>query len=177
MPTTHAGAPRETGPRRASVDYRGVPLSRNQKGRLRATGWQPAPKTKMTFRRFAKGWLTGCAVLIILALGTSAGKHDIPPASTVLLYAGMIGIFLLALPVACYWAKRAVDDAFDAVTTPVPAPAQIAAQLEAEWGRPPTVTEVAAFHQMLTSQKNEALIASGITLGSLYMMNQQLKRH
>jgi len=57
---------------------------------------------------------------------------------------------------------------------PLPSPAQIAAQLEAEWGRPPTVEEVAAVHQMLTNQHNQALLNSGIGLGALYMIDKNL---
>jgi hypothetical protein len=59
---------------------------------------------------------------------------------------------------------------------PLPSPAQISAQLEAEWGRPATVEEVAAVHQMLASRRNEALINSGVGVGALYLMNKNLHR-
>jgi len=60
-------------------------------------------------------------------------------------------------------------------STLVPSPAEISSHLQAEWGRAPTLQEVAAVHQMLTSRRNEALINSGIALGALYLIDH--RRH
>jgi hypothetical protein len=57
---------------------------------------------------------------------------------------------------------------------PVPSPAQIAYQLELEWGRPATVQEIAAVQQMLLNGMNEALLGVGISLGALYLINHNL---
>lgn len=57
---------------------------------------------------------------------------------------------------------------------PVPSPAQIAYQLEVEWGRPATVQEVAAVQQMLLNGRNEALLGVGISLGALYLIDHNL---
>lgn len=58
--------------------------------------------------------------------------------------------------------------------TPLPDPRQIAVQLQEEWGRPPTVEEVAAVQQLLTSQRNQALVQSGIGIGALYLFEHNL---
>ena len=59
----------------------------------------------------------------------------------------------------------------DAIT-PIPTPAEIFWQLEHEWGRPPTVVEVAAVHQMLSSRRNEAAVTAGVGLGALYLTHK-----
>jgi hypothetical protein len=56
---------------------------------------------------------------------------------------------------------------------PIPSPAEISVLLEQEWGRPATVEEVAAVHQMLSSRRNEAAGTAGLGLGALYLMNKQ----
>lgn len=62
----------------------------------------------------------------------------------------------------------------DVACTPTPSPAEISALLQAEWGRPATIAEVAAVHQMLTARKNEALLTAGIGLGALYFMDRNI---
>lgn len=69
-------------------------------------------------------------------------------------------VFVLA-----WW--RAISAEMKVASTPVPSPGDIAAHLEEEWGRAPTIVEVAAVHQMLTARRNEALIATGVSLGAL----------
>lgn len=54
----------------------------------------------------------------------------------------------------------------------VPSPAEIAAHLEAEWGRPATFQEVAVTHQMLTSRHNQAMLNAGIGFGAIYLANR-----
>jgi hypothetical protein len=53
-------------------------------------------------------------------------------------------------------------------------PAEIAALLEDKWGRPPTIVEAAAVHQMPTSRRSEALAATGLSLGALYLADRSL---
>lgn len=57
---------------------------------------------------------------------------------------------------------------------PVLSPQQINIQLSQELGRPATMVEVAAVHQMLTSEKNQQMINSGVTLGALYLIGRNL---
>ena len=94
-------------------------------------------------------WLIGCGLIVIL------------------------GYWAIALAVAWY---RAISAEMQVASTPVPTPAEIAALLEDEWGRAPTIVEVAAVHQMLTSRRNEALIASGLSLGCLWLMSENGRR-
>ncbi len=58
---------------------------------------------------------------------------------------------------------------------PLPSPAEIESALVREWGRQPTVQEVAAVQQMLANERNQHLINAGVGLGALYMMNRNLK--
>ena len=66
------------------------------------------------------------------------------------------------------------DRSLKVALRPVPSPAQIASQLEQEWGRPATVQEVAAVQQMLLNSRNEALFGVGISLGALYLIDHNL---
>lgn len=77
-------------------------------------------------------------------------------------------LFLLVRSVGRYFAAAGRE--MRVASAPIPSPAQISAQLQAEWGRPATIEEVAAVHQMLTSRHNQALVNSGIALGALYLM-------
>ena len=85
----------------------------------------------------------------------------------------IIGFWTTAFAVA-WW--RAVSAEMKVASTPVPSPAEIALLLEAEWRRPPTIVEVAAVHQMLTSRRNEALFVTGLSLGALYLADRRLHR-
>ena len=62
-------------------------------------------------------------------------------------------------------------------TTPVPTPGEIAPTLEVEWGRPATVQEVAAVHQMLMARKHDALLSAGLTLGAVYAIDRSFHHH
>jgi hypothetical protein len=44
----------------------------------------------------------------------------------------------------------------DIAMTPTPTPIQIKSQLHRDWGRPPTIEEVSAVYQMLSSQRKGA---------------------
>jgi hypothetical protein len=55
------------------------------------------------------------------------------------------------------WPIRAIFEHLNAPTTAILSPAQIAAQLEQEWGRSPTAHEVAVAHLQHFSQCNEVL--------------------
>ena len=69
------------------------------------------------------------------------------------------------------WANTDLDVA----VTPVPSPHEIAYQLQAEWGREPTVVEVAAVHQMLTSRRTEAALVTAAKDGFIYELSKTAK--
>lgn len=68
----------------------------------------------------------------------------------------------------------ALGDNVARAVRPIPHPGEIAGALEQEWGREPTVEEVAAVHQMLNDEHNRALVNSGIGIGALYLFSHNL---
>lgn len=92
----------------------------------------------------------------------------------------MLGIgIVMILSAAMWWwlrlcgrAGAEIGSELRVASMPVPSPAEIAFQVQAEWGRPATLQEVAAVHQMLTSRRNQALVNSGIALGALYLLER-----
>jgi hypothetical protein len=83
----------------------------------------------------------------------------------------IIGYWTIAFGIA--W-TRAISAEMKIASTPVPSPGEIAALLEEEWGRAPSVVEVGAVHGMLASRRSEALLATGLSLGALYLMDHNL---
>jgi hypothetical protein len=77
-----------------------------------------------------------------------------------------------------FWAYAVADvvhrDLIKPALTPVPDAFQIAAQLRIEMGREPTLVEVAAVHQMLTSDHNQKLIGAAALLGSALLIDKNL---
>jgi len=128
-----------------------------------------------TKKQIAIGWLAVCAVLFVVAGEVNAHGHQ--RAGTIL---AVIGGCLLAGPLfilMCWAIHKVIADIFSELTvatTPVPSPNEIARQLEQEWGRPATLTEVAAVHQMLNNRRNEAMLNAGIGLGALYLIHHDL---
>ena len=126
-------------------------------------------------RAFAQWWTWGGVALFglgaVLGSANSGGKQAVPAGFMV---AGVVAVFGFWGAVFAIRFSSAIGDEFAVATTPVPSPGEIANALEAEWGRPPTVVEVAAVHQMLTSRKNEALLTTGLSLGALYLMDRNL---
>jgi hypothetical protein len=124
-------------------------------------------------RRFSIGWTFFGGVLVAIGAVISSGPNGGQSTTGA-------GFFLAGLAaVMGYWAVvlglrwgRAISAEMKVASTPVPSPGEIEAVLEDEWGRPPTIVEVAAVHQMLTSRRNEALLATGLSLGALYLMNR-----
>lgn len=58
----------------------------------------------------------------------------------------------------------------------IPSPQETSASLQQEWGRPPTVQEVAAVQQILVNQRNQHLTNAGLTFGALYLMHDAAHR-
>lgn len=120
----------------------------------------------MTKRRLA---LLSVVIGVIVAATTNAST----PSGA---WQRAIGIFLVALPFLVWLvfvAVRvglAIGGELQVATRPIPSPPQIALALQSEWGCQPTVIEVQAVHQMLTSRRNQAIVASGVGIGALYLV-------
>jgi hypothetical protein len=78
-------------------------------------------------------------------------------------------LFVWVIVAANWWAHQVT-----VVFTPLPTPAQIYTQLRAEYGRPPTLDEVAAVQQMLANRRREALANAGIGLGASYVIHRSV---
>ena len=79
-------------------------------------------------------------------------------------YAGLAFSFIAALIPCCCFAHRAAQ-ATIAAATPMPTPPEIELALWKEWGRQPTVEEVAAVHQMLLTQKHHDILMAAAYVG------------
>jgi hypothetical protein len=56
--------------------------------------------------------------------------------------------------------------------TPLPTPAEIYTHLEIQYGRPPTVEELAAVQQLFCNGRNDAVINGGIGLALLTILSR-----
>jgi hypothetical protein len=128
-----------------------------------------------TKKQIAVYWLAVCAGFFVAAGEENAHGHQ-----HVAGILGGIGGCLLAGPLLilmCWAIHKVIADIFNELTvatTPIPSPHEIARQLEEEWGRPATLTEVAAVHQMLHNRRSEAMLNAGIGLGALYLIHHDL---
>ena len=117
--------------------------------------------------------------LALIGLGTIAlASHLFTQAGAVLLG---VGLLMIAVPLVwgygrfCWRLGATIGTEVRVATTPVPSPAQIFFQLQAQWGRSPTMQEVAAVQQILSNRRNEAVISSGLALGALYLINRRTR--
>ena len=85
-------------------------------------------------------------------------------AGTFWTWVGMAGCALcVGAPTYLYF--RQTSRAIDVAMESVPSPQEIRLKFIQTQGREPTVQEVAALHQMLTSQHNQDLLNAGILVG------------
>jgi hypothetical protein len=146
------------------------------------------PKSRMSTksrRNLIRIWLGTVVGLLVLAVITDrAGPHSTSSVYVVNVAArdeAAAALALLLIPIfvmVCVWTWKlggwAMSEALVA-GQPIPTPQEISVQLETEWGRPATVQEVAAVHQMLATRKTEALINAGVGLGSIYLVEHRLQ--
>jgi hypothetical protein len=139
---------------------------------------QMTPKERFysQYRHFVKVVLKIGFAIFIWELCSTIGKQ---PGQTGafdnVLIAYCVLIFVLILPIIQVALWRIISAGFDAANVaaiPIPTPEHIAFQLGQEWGRPATVEEVAAVHQMLTSRRNEAFVTAGLTFGGIYLLSK-----
>lgn len=115
-----------------------------------------------------------CGVILI---STSVAAHGDPLGGNgsnpnAAWWAGAILFFYWAFALG-NWAYNKVEPTLDAAITPVPSPNEIYHQLLSE-GYQPSVQDVAAIHQMLTAERNNAAANLGLGLGALYLANRAL---
>lgn len=129
--------------------------------------------------KFCFFWNTGWGIFLLVGL---TNPQKAPDATT--LPPGKIQIIAAGFMLASYWVLfimwlifgREMDQAYQTLTTSPPSPAQIQWQLSQELGRPPTLVEVAAVHQMLVSDHNQQLIQAAETVGGLLMLHNAAER-
>lgn len=108
-------------------------------------------------------------IALFIAAGV-AGANSPVGAALILACAFLLCGFFIGTGTYLY--LRALAQNMHQAMRPIPSPPEIAWALQCEWGRSPTVEEVAAVHQMLQSEKNQALLGTGIGLGALYLMTR-----
>jgi hypothetical protein len=81
-----------------------------------------------------------------------------------------LAVFFVAYAVAM---TRSINGGIRAASTPIPEPFQLIPQLEAELGRPVSLTEALAVHQYLTSQRNQAMAEGAI---AFFLVQDAAKR-
>lgn len=129
---------------------------------------------QMSFaEKWVRTWLKVIGVCIVALI-------ILPGVNVVTLAFGALGFFAFCVSFVPWvmWSGwklgGALGENINKAATPVPSPAYIAVQLEQEWGREPTVQEVAAVQEMLHRDHNQALVNSGIGLGALYLFERNL---
>jgi hypothetical protein len=81
-------------------------------------------------------------------------------------------LFVVCLVGQIHWTGKQIDLAF----VPVPSPAEISWQIQQETGQAPSIQDVAAVHQMLQSESNQAKINAGIGVASIALVWKTLHR-
>lgn len=134
---------------------------------------------RQIFRRRIAAYWTLIGVGLIVAGCATYGPSD-GGGTEISSYLALSGAFAIVMPWAVWVGLKvggALGDEIRVAGTAVPHPAEIARSLEHEWGRPASIEEVAAVHQMFTSRKSTALLATGIGLGALFLINRDLESH
>jgi len=88
---------------------------------------------------------------------------------------GLFGLWVLTLTLTYLFF---LGDSFEAGIRgmkPIPTPQEIANQLQAELGRPPTLQEVASVQQILATARNQDLVTAGIGAASWVAVREGLR--
>jgi hypothetical protein len=118
-----------------------------------------------------------CGVIIVITVAGSPGGDPYRATSwkgTSFTLAGFV-LFVYWVAVGTHWVvNKFIWPNVETAITPIPSPVEIELQLRRE-GYDPTLQDVAAVHQMLSSRRNEAAVAAGLTLGAAYLMHRNLQ--
>ena len=121
-------------------------------------------------------WTLGTEAFWLGCLLFGGLKSSTSNTSQYLIYAwGALGIPFLVL--LCTGISRMLEPSFYALRQlrlPIPSPPEIEASLWQEWGRRPTLQEVAAVEQMLHNQRNRDLVNAGMGFGALYLIARSM---
>jgi hypothetical protein len=127
-------------------------------------------------RHWFGSWCRFCTLVFVVGLSLGAVAQTGLPGMVAL--GMMLGALVLSVGPLIIWAGwrigASIGDEIKLASTPIPSPIPIEAQLTAAWGRPPTVVEVAAVHQMLASRHQQALLNGVIGLGLLYEIDKHV---
>ena len=115
-------------------------------------------------------------VLIVGAiLGAQGGTGHVHNAAMDFLTAGGVTLFIYWFLALSVWiGNHVIEPVWRPAVTPVPSPAEIAYQLEAETGVKPSLQDVAAVHQMLTERRNGAIVTAGALAALVYGIHKEL---
>ena len=107
------------------------------------------------------------ATVSLVGLTVALAAFSVPDPSGAATFWTWVGLAGCAVCVGApfFWYLRKSSRAIDRAIKPVPSPEQIRLQFIQTQGREPTIQEVAALHQMLTSQHNQDLLNAGILVG------------
>jgi hypothetical protein len=132
---------------------------------------------KSTIGKFIKRFLLLDLVLTVVLMAISVpGTHDGTPVTTAakITYTPgvvcaailLVSLFLFFVYAFFAFANR-TGNALHRAVQPVPSPAEIYVRIQHETGKEPSIADVAAIHQMLTAERNEAAVQAGIGVGGL----------
>ena len=127
----------------------------------------PRPELHRALHKYSVRQLLAICFCVGLIMVITLPNHSV---------ARVVGFWVMGIPIGiafmwCCWRFsvviwRALDPLFETV----PSPQVIAIRLEEEWGRPPTVVEVAAVQQMLINEHNQRLINGGLVIGAIFLL-------
>jgi hypothetical protein len=116
-------------------------------------------------------WHFDLALFILAgACWSFTGGHGNPADIGCLIVALAVGFLGISVEY-CKWFLGVIDDGYKALE-PLPTPQEIAVGLEDTLGRQPSIEEVAAMQQMLSHEKNQQLIRSGVTIGAVFLIGR-----
>jgi hypothetical protein len=124
-------------------------------------------------RRRQKIWIS----LILLVVGVIlfnqfCNNPNADPSGYVWWEGGIGCLFMFGPAALCYF--RAFGQAVNTVMTPVPHPTEIELALWKQYGRQPTLQEIAAMQQILIAQRNQELLGAAVLIGGAVAIDHTL---
>ena len=132
-------------------------------------------------RKLIKIYKYLCFTGTVLGLILYCGATQSPSSQAMKSVGAKMFIFCCAIPIVlwffwiCAKVGFQIGDSVVQASRPVPQPGEIYLALTKEYGRPATVEEVGAVHQMLHDQHNQDLVNAGLGLGALLVIHDVTK--